>query len=524
MSSLTILLALFLAPLLTFLLYRRIFSPKRSPLPQIPYLEFPPQEDNSFSRYLHDTRSLMRRGYNEYTKKGLPFAMFNHVDFNSPLVILPLKYLEEVRSASTGRLSFPLSLERSTIINDIGGPRMTEEAIRVVRLDVTRCLAGKVGIGGERMERGLVGIMGGKCAEAYKRYMPECKDWTPVNAYQFMLKVFSQVTARTLVGPELCDSKEWLDIILGFTNAAFKASHGVREKYHPLLRWTAKYLDKDVKDVYRIRKRAGELLGTILEKRKQEEKEGIIYEDGIQWLISAYKAAGKELSADQLAQDEFIITIASIHSSSATALSCLYDLMDRREIMEEIKEEIGKVRKEFGVEGSEGWTRQSLAGLKLMDSFMKESQRIHPLQQLTMQRMVVREEGFLFKDGLRLPRYTQISMPNEMIGLDEELHGEDAKEFDAKRWLRKREETGEGSRYHFASISDDMLAFGSGMHACPGRFLAQEVIKLMFVELLEEFEVRYPEGVEKRPGDILKHHNIMPNVGVELLFREQKKS
>jgi cytochrome P450 len=206
-------------------------------------------------------------------------------------------------------------------------------------------------------------------------------EWTPVLTYQFLLKVFSRVTARSLVGPELCDSQEWQDIILGFTNSAFKASHGVRERYHPWTRWTAKYLDQDVKDVYRIRKRAGNLLRPILDARKAEYKARTRgskskHDDGIQWLLDAYRSTGSVITPDKLVQDEFIITIASIHSSAATALSILYDLMDRPDSMIEIQDEISTVRQQYG-----SWTRQSLGALRIMDSFMKESQRIHTLQQ-----------------------------------------------------------------------------------------------------------------------------------------------
>ncbi|KAK3296554.1 cytochrome P450 [Chaetomium fimeti] len=409
----------------------------------IPYLQF--EGDNSLLRYLNDTRSLMRKGYAEYTKQGKAFAMFNHVDFQSPLVILPPKYLEEVRSAPQTKLSFPMSLEK------------------------------------------------------------------------FLLNVFSRITARSLVGPELCDRQEWQDIILGFTNSAFKASHGVRARYHPWTRWMAKYLDGDVKDVYRYRRQAGNLLRPILEARKAEYRtrakgEKGKHEDGIQWILDAYHSTGSTLTPDKLAQDEFIITIASIHSSAATALSILYDLMDRPESLAELQEEISKVLKQYGT-----WTRQSLAALRIMDSFMKESQRVHTLQQLTLQRMAV--EPFTFKDGLHLPAGTQIALPNEMISLDPDLH-EDADTFDPKRFLRKREKI-DPNKFHFASISEDMLPFGSGLHACPGRFLAQDVMKLMFIHLLTRYEFKYPEGVDSRPANIERHHNIMPNTGLSLLFKEK---
>jgi hypothetical protein len=44
--------------------------------------------------------------------------------------------------------------------------------------------------------------------------------------------------------------------------------------------------------------------------------------------------------------------------------------------MIEIQDEISTVRQQYG-----SWTRQSLGALRIMDSFMKESQRIHTLQQ-----------------------------------------------------------------------------------------------------------------------------------------------
>jgi cytochrome P450 len=206
-------------------------------------------------------------------------------------------------------------------------------------------------------------------------------DWTPVLTYQFLLKVFSRITARSLVGPELCDSQEWQDIILGFTNSAFKASHGVRARYHPWTRWTAKYLDQDVKDVYRIRKRAGNLLRPILDARKAEYKARTRgskskHDDGIQWLLDAYRSTGSIITPDKLVQDEFIITIASIHSSAATALSILYDLMDRPDSMVEIQDEISTVLEQYG-----SWTRQSLGALRIMDCFLTESQVIYTLQQ-----------------------------------------------------------------------------------------------------------------------------------------------
>ncbi|KAK0621904.1 cytochrome P450 [Bombardia bombarda] len=459
----------------------------------VPYIEF--YERNTMTRYLSDTRNLMRRGYKHYTREGKPFAMLNQIDLARPLVNLSLKYLKEVRSAPYSQLSFPLSVAKSTVVNEIGGPIMTDEAIKVVRLAVNRSLTE------------LIPHMQEQCLVAYKELMPDCQDWTPIVTFPLLLKIFIRITARLFIGSELCNNHEWLDLVIDFTNAVFKASYSVRARYRPYTRWLANYFDPDVKQVYKLRYKAGELLCPVLEARKAGEGE---YADGVQWLWDEYHGSGKELTPDKLALDEFIIIIASIHSSAATALSILYDLINHPHSLAEIRTEVEQVKREHGA-----WTRHSLAALRVLDSFMKESQRVHTLQQLTLQRIAVKP--FTFNDGLHLPAGTQISLPNELISKDPDFWGPNAAQFDPKRFLHKREGE-DANNSHFASVSDDMLPFGSGTHTCPGRFLAQDVTKLMFVHLLTNYDIEYSEGVVGRPADVVRHHNVMPDTSVVLLF------
>ncbi|KEY71951.1 hypothetical protein S7711_07100 [Stachybotrys chartarum IBT 7711] len=445
----------------------------------MPYLEF--EGDNSAARYASGTREIMKKGYEQYIKKGLPFSMFNHVNYSHPLVILPTKYLDELRQAPQSKLSFPIYLEKLTIVNDIGGPKMTDESIHVIKMELSRNL-----------------------------------NWTPVITFQFMLKLFSRITSRVFVGPELCENDAWLGVILGYTNSAFRATHGVRAKYHPSMRWLAKYIDKDVKDVYKFRQMARNLLRPVLEARiadakAESEGEPASYADAVRWLYDAYRSKSKTMSLDTLAQDEFVIAVASIHSTAATAVSILYDLLDHPDSLAEIQDEIRQVSGQYGE-----WTRKSLGQLRILDSFMKESQRMHTLQQVTMQRLAV--TPYTFKDGLHIPSGTQVSIPNELLGLDPELH-ENADIFDAKRFLRVTQE-GEINRFQFGAVCDNLLSWGSGHHACPGRFLAQEVMKLMFIQLLTNYQVQYPAGVKSRPADILRHHQIMPALAVPLAFKE----
>lgn len=76
-------------------------------------------------------------------------------------------------------------------------------------------------------------------------------------------------------------------------------------------------------------------------------------------------------------------------------------------------------------------------------------------------------------------------------------------------------------RYHFTSISDDFLAFGGGAHACPGRFLAAYEIKIMIIELLTHFEMKFLKGQQARPESIYYDMSIIPNDKADVLIKRR---
>ncbi|KAI0124122.1 cytochrome P450 [Xylariales sp. AK1849] len=419
----------------------------------MPYLSFM-DGDNSPQRYVHDTGSLLAQGYERYSKKGLSFSMFNSTDASRPIAVLPVKYLGEVRSASASKLSFTSYLN---------------------------------------------------------------KDWTSHSAFALLLPLVSRLMARVLLGPELWDNDEWHTVVTAYFQAGFAASARVRDTYHPWLRWTSRYLDKDVKAIYAARRKGQAILKPVIEARIADSRnsasgQGHGFNDGVRWLVDLYLADFKRVNADQIMQDEAFLVAASVHSIALTTLSVLLDFVDRPDVLADVRYEISQVYAEHG-----GWTRQSLAALRLLDSFMKESQRLNNFQYNTMQRMALVD--YTFKDGLRIPAGTSIVIPSRLVGRDPEIHA-DAAQFDAQRWKRLREQ-GDATKFHFASLQDDMLPWGSGPHACPGRFLAQEIIKLIFIHLVTKYDIKYPEGVESRPPDLSQHANSNPNIMALLLFKER---
>jgi cytochrome P450 len=82
------------------------------------------------------------------------------------------------------------------------------------------------------------------------------------------------------------------------------------------------------------------------------------------------------LDQDLLLQEIIVIMFASIHSTSGTALAVLFDMIDHPESLGEIRQEIESVRR-----AHPNWTRQSSGELWILDSFMRETARVHALTQ-----------------------------------------------------------------------------------------------------------------------------------------------
>jgi len=134
--------------------------------------------------------------------------------------------------------------------------------------------------------------------------------------------------------------------------------------------------------------RAREILGPVLQSRidatelkakgTKKHQGPRKYDDGVQWLLDAHTAHGKTLTTDQLAQDLFVIMTASIHSTSGAGLAILFDMLEHPDTMSDINQEILQIQSQLqrGI-----WTRRALGDLRLLDSFMRESARVHALTQ-----------------------------------------------------------------------------------------------------------------------------------------------
>lgn len=110
-------------------------------LQHIPELKF--EENDTFQRYLQETRSLILRGYEKYLKHGTPFQMRNPVGELGPQLMLPMKYMDEVKNAPTSLFSFKAFSEKMFFLNYSDAPLQSEAATHVIKVDLNRNLGAR---------------------------------------------------------------------------------------------------------------------------------------------------------------------------------------------------------------------------------------------------------------------------------------------------------------------------------------------------------------------------------------------
>lgn len=81
----------------------------------------------------------------------------------------------------------------------------------------------------------------------------------------------------------------------------------------------------------------------------------------------------------------------------------------------------------------------------------------------------------------------------------------------------------EKSKHHFAYVSNQSINFGAGFHACPGRWLVDVEMKLVLIEWLQKYDMKFEDG-KTRPPNTMHDFSSTPNPMESILIREKNVS
>jgi cytochrome P450 len=170
--------------------------------------------------------------------------------------------------------------------------------------------------------------------------------------------MIARLSSRIFLPEPLCHDADWLRIATEYTVDFFAAAYALRMvpvALRPIMHWFLPQTRKTRKDV----EIATRLIEPELRRRRKEyaqaEKEGRQIKkpvDALTWMETA---------------------LGAIHTTANTFVMAVYDLIERPEYVKLLREEV-----EAHWDGG-ALTKSVLYNLKLMDSFMKESQRLNPV-------------------------------------------------------------------------------------------------------------------------------------------------
>lgn len=237
------------------------------------------------------------------------------------------------------------------------------------------------------------------------------------------------------------------------------------------------------------------------------------------WLAATAK--GKDRDPDTLAHVEVLLALASVHTTLLRMVNTLYDLAANPDYFKELQVEIDKELK-----SEQGWNQTSYSQLRKLDSVLRESQRMSPPTTIGMKRLFIKP--YTFANGLHIPKGTYACLPTFAIENDP-AHTPNPEVFDGLRsYKRRRQIWKKGNKlerndeeHQFSSAEHNILNFGYGKSACPGRYFASLVIKILFVKLLTEYDFKFLTGTA-RPNNIMAHEFLFCWPWQKMLVRRKK--
>lgn len=175
------------------------------------------------------------------------------------------------------------------------------------------------------------------------------------------------------MGEELCRNEDWIKASSEYTTAAFGNGDKLRawpRSLRPLVHWFMPEA-KEVREKLNAARRA---IKPLIEQRQAKKTEAVargesppVYNDSLEWFEQEYTTAYDPAVA------QITLSIVAIHTTSDLLQMTMFSIARHPELFTPLREEIVRVFR------SHGLTKQALYDLKLMDSVIKEAQRVKPV-------------------------------------------------------------------------------------------------------------------------------------------------
>ncbi|PYH66909.1 cytochrome P450 [Aspergillus vadensis CBS 113365] len=299
---------------------------------------------------------------------------------------------------------------------------------------------------------------------AVRELLTDNDEWHTIHLSGVIVALISRISSRVFLGEKLCRNEEWLRITQSYTIDGFLAMTELRmwpAAIHPIVHWFLPRCRKLRSQVSTARK----VMRPILEERRQlkegvqaEGKQSPIFDDAIEWFEKAAKGRPYDPVGAQL-----IVSVGALHTTSDLTCQTMTHLT-------------------------------ALYNMKLLDSVIRESQRLKPVTNVSMRRMALKEVKL--SDGTVIPKNGMLAVSAHKLWDDDTY--ENATSWDGYRFYKMRDDPERQTQAQLVTTAPENLAFGHGKHACPGRFFAANEVKIVLIYLLLRYDWKLLEGTVPR--------------------------
>lgn len=195
-------------------------------------------------------------------------------------------------------------------------------------------------------------------------------DWHELPLRDAILRLVTRISSRVFLGEELCRNEEWLHVAQEFTLISSEASAALKQ-WPPFSRRFANTFLEPCRKLRTMTSNARVILDPILKQRKQERQDGqdtTRYNDLFEWFEASRD--GKECDP---VLGILVIVFAAIETTTDLLMTTLFYIASNSSIIQPLPDEIMQVYQ------SDGWQKTALIKMKLLDSVVKESQRLKPV-------------------------------------------------------------------------------------------------------------------------------------------------
>ncbi|CAP64816.1 uncharacterized protein PODANS_5_3660 [Podospora anserina S mat+] len=426
----------------------------------------------------------------EFNKAG-PGKPF-HIDVpeNRYVVVSSWKHIKEIDSAPDHVLSLQAAAKqllqpKHTMSSFNWMDKRGAEGIpliRTLRVMLTNHLPEVL----PQIRRSMSALMDNEIDSAPK--LEDGKTMTP-KLYHIIIKAIAHSNALAFFGEDLAKNERFMKAAMTFIEQTLLIAEILRLLPQFLSEPIGKFLSNKLNSSSVIfdtllpvaAERVDEYARAKLGQKVPEHK------DCMQWIMES-APRNSPWTAERIVYELIALWFGSVHITSTTVCFTIHDLCLHPEYVEPLRKEIEAT----------GWETFEKSGGKcfpLLDSFMKESARITPVESVSTRRMAL--EPFKLSDGTAVNPGEWIVTAARGMAMDSSVFSKPT-DFQGFRFadpavvakIDNRPSFSAGDKSSDFTSTSDWQLWGTGRCACPGRFYATAVMKAMLGLLIAKYDMQ----------------------------------